>query len=74
MTSTNGITEIFRRVLETEEITSESDFFALGGDSLLGTRVLSAIAREYGVELDFAQFLAAPTPSALARTVEGAAR
>ena len=41
----DGVTDIFRRVLETDEVDAESDFFALGGDSLLATRVLSAVAR-----------------------------
>jgi len=43
--------EIFRRVLEVDDVTDTSDFFETGGDSLLATRVLSAIAHEYAVEL-----------------------
>ena len=39
------IVEIFRRVLNMSEVEASSDFFELGGDSLLATRVLSAIAR-----------------------------
>lgn len=64
--SVDGVADIFGRVLETTGIHAESDFFALGGDSLLATRVLSAVARTYGVELSFDDFLAAPTPEALA--------
>jgi acyl carrier protein len=67
--SAEGIADIYRRVLEIEEISAESDFFALGGDSLLATRVLSAIAREYGVELAFDDFALAPTPGDLAGLV-----
>ena len=33
--------EIFRRVLEVDDVTDASDFFEAGGDSLLATRVLS---------------------------------
>ncbi len=65
----DGVSEIFRRVLETGDITPESDFFALGGDSLLATRVLSAIARTYEVELSFEDFMLAPTPSMLAKRI-----
>ncbi|MFI7602493.1 acyl carrier protein [Actinoplanes sp. NPDC049681] len=67
-------TVLFRRVLENPEVTGESDFFDAGGDSLLATRVLSAVAREHGVELTFEDFLMASTPAALATTVTGAPR
>jgi acyl carrier protein len=42
-----------------------SDFFELGGDSLLATRVLSAIAREFGTELSYDDFVDDPTPEGL---------
>lgn len=67
--SVEGVVDIFRRVLETTGITADSDFFALGGDSLIATRVLSAIAREYQVELSFDDFMMAPTPDALAKKI-----
>lgn len=63
-----ALTGIFVRILGTA-VDPDSDFFALGGDSLLATRVLSAIARESGVELTFDEFLEAPTPAGLAATV-----
>lgn len=69
-----AVSEIFGRVLETADIGAESDFFALGGDSLLATRVLSAIAREHGVELTFDDLLLAPTPATLATTIASVAR
>jgi len=61
-----SVPDIFRRVLETDDVAGDSDFFALGGDSLLATRVLSAVARTYDVELTFDDFVLAPTPDALA--------
>ncbi|GGT01128.1 phosphopantetheine-binding protein [Nonomuraea spiralis] len=64
-----AVSDIFRRVLENPEITDDSDFFVLGGDSLLATRVLSAVARDCGAELDFDDFLDAPTPAALAKKI-----
>lgn len=64
------VTAIFGRVLELGEVGADSDFFALGGDSLLATRVLSAVARTYGVELSFDDFAVAPTPSALAKKIQ----
>lgn len=59
------IAQIFGRVLGTTEVDTKSDFFELGGDSLLATRVLSAIARESGIELLFDDFAEDPTPSGL---------
>jgi acyl carrier protein len=67
-------TDLFRRVLENPRVSEQDDFFHLGGDSLLATRVLSAVAREHGVELTFEDFLLAPTPAALAGTVTRAPR
>jgi len=59
------IVHIFRMVLNTPEVDASSDFFELGGDSLLATRVLSAIARDFGTELLFEEFLDDPTPDGL---------
>lgn len=67
---TDAMVRIFQRVLETEAVHAESSFFDVGGDSLLATRVLSAVAREHGVELTFDDFVVDPTPSALAALVE----
>jgi acyl carrier protein len=64
-----GVSGIFGRVLEIGDVGAESDFFALGGDSLLASRVLSAVAREFGVELSFDDFAVAPTPAALAERI-----
>jgi acyl carrier protein len=61
---------IFIRVLERPDVDAESDFFDLGGDSLLATRVLSAVYRECGAELTFEEFLLAPTPALLAKALQ----
>jgi acyl carrier protein len=68
--SVEGVSDIFGRVLEVGEVSAEADFFALGGDSLLATRVLSAVARVYGVELTFDDFAIAPTPAGVAELIE----
>ncbi len=69
-TAAPTIRDIFRRVLETDDVADDTDFFDAGGDSLLATRVLSAIARELEVELTFDDFVIAPHPGALATQVE----
>ena len=63
--SPDDIVQIFRRALNTPEVNASSDFFELGGDSLLATRVLSAIAREFGQELLFEDFVDDPSPDGL---------
>ncbi|WP_374024702.1 acyl carrier protein [Mycobacterium sp. HNNTM2301] len=63
--SAEQIVAIFRRVLNTPEVNVDSDFFELGGDSLLATRVLSAIAREFGTELLYEDFVENPSPEGL---------
>ncbi|BBY19366.1 phosphopantetheine-binding protein [Mycolicibacterium litorale] len=63
--SIDNIVDIFRRVLNTSEVGTNSDFFELGGDSLLATRVLSAIARESGTELTYEDMVDGPTPDEL---------
>lgn len=72
--SPDEIVAIFRRVLETDSVSAESDFFDLGGDSLLGTRVLSALARAHDVELTFDDIVEAPTPATLADRVASVSR
>lgn len=68
-----SVQDIFRSVLEVE-VDGDSDFFALGGDSLLATRVLSAVARTHGVELTFDDFVVAPTPDALTEKIASVSR
>jgi acyl carrier protein len=70
--SPEPIVQIFRRVLATSDVDVDSDFFELGGDSLLATRVLSAIARDFETELVYEDFLENPSPEGLFAKVAGA--
>lgn len=72
--SADFIVQVFRRILDTAEVDTDSDFFELGGDSLLATRVLSAIAREFGAELMFEDFVDDPCADGLFAKVAGATR
>ena len=72
--SAGHIVEIFRRVLGPVEVAPHSDFFELGGDSLLATRGLSAIAREFGTELSWDDFIEDPSPDGLFAKVTAAVR
>ena len=66
----DDIVALFRRILETDEIGPDSDFFDQGGDSLLATRVLSAVARQFGVELTIFELIDAASPAALAKLIK----
>jgi acyl carrier protein len=46
-------------------VDASTDFFELGGDSLLATRVLSAIARDFGTELLYEDFFENPSADGL---------
>lgn len=70
--NTDHIVAIFSRVLKNPMVNSTSDFFDLGGDSLLTTRVLSAIARDFGVELTWEDVIDNPTAEGLSARVAAA--
>jgi aryl carrier-like protein len=48
---------------------AEDDFLDLGGDSLLATQLLAAVADRFGRELSVAEFFEEPTIAALARLI-----
>jgi pimeloyl-ACP methyl ester carboxylesterase/acyl carrier protein len=48
-------------------VVSEDDYFEMGGDSLLGTQLLSWIQEEFGVELSLLDIFEFPKLAALAR-------
>ncbi|NJP92624.1 SDR family NAD(P)-dependent oxidoreductase [Nonomuraea sp. FMUSA5-5] len=49
-----------------------ADFFALGGHSLLGVRMLAALGERFGVRPGMRDLLSAPTVAGVARLVESA--
>lgn len=49
------VLEAWRRALNVVEIDDEDDFFELGGNSILVTRIVSYLRRELLVEVDMLQ-------------------
>ena len=45
------IADIWRNILGIQKIYKESSFFSLGGDSLLATRFLAILRKDYGLEI-----------------------
>ena len=67
----DALCRIWTEILGTD-VGADDDFFALGGHSLLGIRLLSRIERRFGAQLPVSAIFEAPTPRALARLLTSA--
>ncbi|MGW4023557.1 phosphopantetheine-binding protein [Streptomyces sp. NPDC005009] len=57
------------------EVGADDDFFELGGNSLIGIKIIDRVAQDYGVELSVRDFYLAQTPARVAElTEQGRAR
>jgi acyl transferase domain-containing protein len=65
------IIELWRSMLGVPTVDADSDFFALGGESLLFIRMISRVRRKFGVSVDIAELADSPTPQAIAAQVTG---
>ncbi|MDG9723720.1 MULTISPECIES: phosphopantetheine-binding protein [unclassified Streptomyces] len=52
------------------EVGAEDDFFALGGNSLAGIKIIERVAEDYGVQLSVRDFYLAGTPARNADLIE----
>ncbi|MBZ5606258.1 MAG: hypothetical protein LAO79_28540, partial [Acidobacteriia bacterium] len=70
-TATDSVTmvllHIWEDVLATAPIGANDDFFDLGGDSLMGARILGRIEETFGKKLTLPSFFEAPTVARMAR-------
>jgi acyl transferase domain-containing protein/acyl carrier protein/NADP-dependent 3-hydroxy acid dehydrogenase YdfG len=64
------VAELWETILRAERVGLDDNFFALGGDSLIGARVVYALAEAFGIELSMRDLWAAPTVGDLALLVE----
>lgn len=62
------IVELWRSLLA-RDFSADSNFFAIGGDSLMANRLLDLVHRHFAVRVSLRQFLASPTISALASVI-----
>ncbi|WP_349368672.1 amino acid adenylation domain-containing protein [Salinarimonas sp.] len=67
----HAVAEIWREVLGVEDVSREDDFFALGGHSLQGTRVVARIRDRIGVEVPLQSIFEARTLADLAARIGG---
>ena len=63
--------QLWRQLLGRDDIQPDSDFFELGGDSLLAVTMLSDFARASGCNVPIGAWLPSPTPRTLAGHARG---
>jgi non-ribosomal peptide synthetase component E (peptide arylation enzyme) len=61
---------LWATVLETPEVAPHDDFFALGGHSLLGIKLLGRVAEQTGVVLPLRSIFEEPTLAGMASLIE----
>ncbi|MFC8827316.1 phosphopantetheine-binding protein [Streptomyces sp. NPDC057137] len=79
VTDTGAVTDteqrlgkLWARLLRQEDIPSDAGFFDIGGSSLLASRLLLRVKREFGVELTLENVYANSTLAEMAALVDGA--
>lgn len=65
-----ALVKIWSRILERNSIGVNDNFFDLGGESLLGFQIVSAIQKAFQVEISLADFYLEPTITGLALAIE----
>jgi len=61
------LVQIWRELLDREDIATTDDFFELGGDSLLGVRLMIEIEKKFHRRFDVSTLVSSPTIESLAR-------
>ena len=51
------------------EVGPDNDFFELGGNSLIGIKIIGQVSEVYGVELSVRDFYLAQTPTRVAELI-----
>lgn len=63
------IAQIWSQVLRLDTIGVDDNFFALGGNSLLATQVISRLHQAFEIKLSFLNFFSAPTVAGLSQEI-----
>lgn len=63
------ITALWGEYLNGCEVGADDDFFALGGNSLIGIRIIDRVSEDYGVNLSVRAFYLAQTPARVAELI-----
>lgn len=65
------IVDLFASVLDSDRVSPTSNYFQLGGNSLLLVRLFGRLRSQFGVDLPLTTILRAPSPRALAGVIKG---
>ena len=63
---------LFKELLQLADVSLDSDFIKMGGDSLLMALLMHRVYQAYCVEINFDAFVESPTPARLAGLIETA--
>jgi hypothetical protein len=66
-----SIIEVFKSVLDTQEVDADTDFFMAGGNSVMAARAVARIRKASGARISMRDVLFGRTPRSLAVTVTG---
>lgn len=64
------ISALWGEYLNGGEVGADDEFFTLGGNSLIGIKIIDRVSQDYGVELSVRAFYLAQTPARVAELVE----
>ncbi|MFC7895138.1 phosphopantetheine-binding protein [Streptomyces sp. NPDC057381] len=64
------IAELWGECLGGREVGAEDDFFAMGGNSLAGIKIIERVSEDYGVRLSVRDFYLAATPARTAELID----
>ena len=65
----NDLEQIWRDVLELDQIGMDDNFIELGGDSLAATRIISRVIANFRIEIPLRSLFQSPTVAEMARTI-----
>ncbi|MEG3631217.1 acyl carrier protein [Streptomyces poriticola] len=68
--TTDSVRAIWCRELRRDAIADDQDFFSLGGQSVIMTRIQGALLRELGVEVPMDQLFLNPTIGSVSAYIE----
>jgi acyl carrier protein len=68
------VASIWSEVLDRKEVDTRANFFDVGGHSILATRLLARINRDFGVDLPFVRLFTEPTVADISRNIEAMMR
>ncbi|MFF0885018.1 phosphopantetheine-binding protein [Streptomyces sp. NPDC003456] len=64
------IAKLWAEHLDQPEVGADDDFFALGGNSLTGIKIIERVSQDYGIQLSVRDFYLAQTPARVAGLIE----